>query len=162
MLYFAYGSNMSVKRLRARVPSAQFRAVAELLRHELKFHKIGQDGSAKCDAAETGEPGHVVLGVVFELNRSEKSVLDLKEGLGRGYEEKVVVVSGEGEIMEAVMYYATRIDPLLKPFHWYKEHVLRGAGENGLPEQYVQMIVGVESVVDFDFGRHEEEMEIYK
>jgi len=162
MLYFAYGSNMSTQRLRARVPSARFVTVAELSRHDLKFHKIGQDGSAKCDAAETGDPEHVVIGVVFEISRSEKSVLDLKEGLGRGYEEKVVAISVDDKSMQAVMYYATRIDPLLKPFHWYKEHVLQGAGENGFPEQYIQMIADIESVVDFDFGRHEAEMEIYK
>jgi hypothetical protein len=30
-------------------------------------------------------------------------------------------------------YFATHIDSSLKPYHWYKEHVLRGVKENGFP-----------------------------
>ncbi len=99
MLYFSYGSNMSIKRLSGRVPSAKFVAVAELFRHKLKFHKVSKkDGSGKCDAFETGNQRNTVIGVVFDIAESEKPALDQKEGLHYGYEEKAVVVtSAEGE-----------------------------------------------------------------
>jgi hypothetical protein len=107
----------------------------------------------------------VVLGVVYAISRAEKPTLDLKEGLGNGYEEKIVSVvalaANDGRGMQAFMYYATNIDPLLKPFRWYKEHVLQGARENDFPHQYVQRIARVESIDDFDLLRNEEEMGIY-
>jgi len=163
MLYFAYGSNMSIRRLRERAPSARFIAVCTLTKHELKFHKASEDGSGKCDAAETGNNDNSVTGVVFEIRESEKIDLDRKEGLGFGYEERVVeVTSTEGGVLQATMYYAKKLDPSLKPYYWYKEHVLKGAKENGLPEHYIQSIESIESGADPKQERHETEMAIYR
>ena len=163
MLYFSYGSNMSIRRLRARVPSAKFVAVATLATHKLEFHKAGNDGSGKCDAAATGSAHHSVIGVVFYINRSEKPVLDRKEGLGYGYEEKIVAVtSTEGATMEAATYYATHIDSTLKPYHWYKEHVMTGARENGFPGLYLSTISNIDSIADPDPQRHNVELAIYR
>ena len=68
MHYFSYGSNMSIKRLLVRVPSAKKVDVGILERHELKFHKISKnDGTAKCDACKTGNQEHRIYGVVFAL-----------------------------------------------------------------------------------------------
>ena len=134
MLYFSYGSNMSIKRLRRRTPSAEFVTVSFLANHQLSFHKAGKDGSAKCDALKTNNDEDFVIGVVFNISESEKCDLDRYEGLGNGYDEKIVtLLSSEGHSMEAVTYYATNIDSGLKPYHWYKEHVIRGAKENKLP-----------------------------
>jgi hypothetical protein len=58
---------MSLKRLRRRVPSAKFIAVATLPKHTLRFHKIGMDGSAKCDAAETDDAGNFIIGVLYDI-----------------------------------------------------------------------------------------------
>ncbi|MGI9295941.1 MAG: gamma-glutamylcyclotransferase family protein [Pseudomonadales bacterium] len=162
MLYFSYGSNMSSKRIRQRVPSAEFIAVSTLSMHELRFHKSSKDGSAKCDAFETRDQNSIVIGVVFEVSEPEKLELDRVEGLGFGYDEKIVVVtSTNGESMKASTYYATDIEPSRKPYHWYKEHVVRGAKENGLPAHYVENIATIESVADPKPGRHESEMAIY-
>ena len=49
LLYFAYGSNMSSVRLRARVNSAQPLGVARLPGHRLRWHMHSLDGSGKCD-----------------------------------------------------------------------------------------------------------------
>ena len=155
---------MSTKRLRNRVASASRLGVGILLQHELKFHKIGRkDSSAKCDAKETGNPRNFVIGVVFDIFESDKLKLDQEEGLGNGYNEKQVIINlNDGKIVKAFLYYATHIDPELKPFHWYKEHVVRGAKENGLPEKYIQIIESIESVADPDDVRHEKEVAIYR
>ena len=160
ILYFAYGSNMSTRRLVARVPSAKAISVAMLRGHRLEFHKIGKDGSAKCDIASTSDLTDVVYGVVFAIPHSEKSMLDGIEGLGYGYAEKdVVVVSENGEVFEAVTYCATNIDASLKPRDWYVEHVLRGAREHGLPVEYIREIEAIESIPDPE--NYEKEMAIY-
>ncbi|WP_417565753.1 gamma-glutamylcyclotransferase family protein [Marinobacter sp.] len=161
MLCFCYGSNMSQQRLQARVPSARFVAVAELPSHRLRFHKSAGDGSAKCDAEETGNPADRVTGVVYEIADAEKADLDRHEALGFGYDEKQVELRTERGGLQAWMYFATRINKALKPFHWYKDHVLIGARENGLPAGYIAQIEAVESIDDPKPERHERELSIY-
>ncbi len=163
MYYFSYGSNMSTARMRLRAPSATVVTVAGLIEHELRFHKVGRDGSGKCDIVETRSPADVVYGVVFEIGEGEKIDLDRTEGLGIGYAQRqVVVASIEGRLLSATTYYATNVDRRLKPFHWYKEHVVRGAREHGFPLGYVMRIEGVETERDPDGERHEREIAIYR
>ena len=162
MLYFSYGSNMSTPRLVERVPSARAVAVARLQNHRLKFHKKGKDGSGKGDIECTADEKDVVYGVVFEIATSEKTQLDKHEGLHNGYEDKSVsVFSQDGKEQIAVTYYATNIDPDLKPYEWYKEHVIRGAREHGLPADYINIILDIEAMPDPDRARHERELSIY-
>ena len=159
--YFAYGSNMSTRRLRARIPSAVYLATAVLRGHEMRFHKIGSDGSAKCDAFATGDSNHRLFGVLFGITAAEREVLDRYEGRGRGYERKPVVLDlPDGDTVEAFTYYATRIDPALRPFGWYLEHVLCGAREHGLADSHVRLIETTPVIDDPDADRHERELAI--
>jgi gamma-glutamylcyclotransferase len=137
--YFAYGSNMSISRLRARVPSANRLGCFALKQHDLRFHKSSKDGSAKCDAFYTGADDNSVFGALFEICSNEKSALDRIEGLGYGYDEKLVVVhAADGTSLQATTYFATAIDENLEPYSWYLHHVLKGAIETALPVEYIQ------------------------
>lgn len=164
MYYFSYGSNMSIRRLLARVPSAKKVDAGILEKHELKFHKKSdKDGSAKCDACDTGDPEHLLHGVVFHIPESQKPGLDRVEGLGCGYEQKdVEIILNNSKAITAFTYYATSIDQELKPLDWYKEHVLRGATENSLPAEYIQSIESIEHEVDPDAERRDRELSIYR
>lgn len=162
MIYFSYGSNMSFKRLKARISNISRFGVATLSHHDLRFHKASEkDGSAKCDIFETKDPEHLVIGVVYKIDPLEKPILDKYEGLGCGYEIKQVCVDMGGDLITAFTYYATHINRDLKPLHWYKEHVLRGARENELPDQYIRRIESVNSIDDSDIERHARELGIY-
>ncbi len=164
MLCFAYGSNMSTARLRARTPSARVVAVAVLAEYRLAFHKRSRvDGSAKCDAAYTGRHEDRVIGVVFEIPNHEKPLLDAVEGLGAGYEQRQVSVTlADGQERHAQIYYATDVDESLKPYDWYREHVLIGAREHGLPADYIASIELVESAPDPDRERCRRELAVYR
>lgn len=164
MHYFAYGSNMSTARLCSRIPSAVRVGVGRLFGYRLAFHKAGErDGSAKCDAFLTGDPDHEVLGVVYRLQPDEKGVLDAIEGVGHGYENRLVELTMmDGSRISAWVYCATAIDRALKPFDWYREHVVRGALENRLPGEYIALIEAVEAVPDPDPRRAERELSIYR
>ena len=163
MRYFAYGSNMSLRRLRARVASAVRLDNASLYGHRLRFHKRGRDGSAKCDAQQTGDPAHRVLGVVFEIAGAEKPDLDRYEGVGLGYVTQTVQLTlSNGDQLEAYTYIATLIDSALRPFAWYKEHVLRGALENHLDADYIQAIHHIAADIDPDPEREARELAIYR
>jgi len=164
MYYFAYGSNMSTVRLKRRTASARPVARARLPGHRLAFHKFSKvDHSGKCDIPQSDDPEHYVIGVVFEIDPGERPLLDAIEGLGKGYEIKEVTVIGESNISyQAFAYYATLIDSRLKPYHWYKEHVLWGAREHGFPQDYIDWLEGVESIIDPDPERTNAQLDIYK
>ncbi|GJL65397.1 MAG: gamma-glutamylcyclotransferase [Nitrospirales bacterium] len=163
MYYFAYGSNMSMRRLQHRLPSVSVVCVARLPEHKLMFHKKSQDGSAKCDAMHSGHSDDVVFGVVYEIHELEKEKLDTIEERGHGYEVKTVkAYTYQEKPIEAMTYYAIQIDAMLHPYHWYKEHVLRGAREHHLPTAYIQSLEFVMSIPDTDLERHTRELQIYQ
>lgn len=162
-LYFAYGSNMAIERLRARVPSAELVSVATLIGHALMFHKPSKkDGSGKCDAVYTGNSQDKVMGALYSIPASQLSELDKVEGCGHGYERQTVsVVSASNELFSAETYIATKSDPSLRPLDWYKEHVLRGARAIGLPSSYIASLEAVVADIDTNEERRASELAIY-
>ena len=162
VFYFAYGSNMSRWRLEARVACTASPGIASLPGHRLAFHKAGRDGSAKCDAWRTDNPDDCVLGVLYRLDSNALATLDRIEGRGAGYErQSLMVTDSAGLVVTAETYLATRIDMALRPFSWYREHVLRGAMAASLPETYVAGIRSVPAEQDPDSQRHARELAIY-
>jgi len=161
-LCFAYGSNMASHRLQVRAPSAEKVAVGWLGGYRLTFDKVSRDGSGKCDCERTDNPEDRVYGVVYRIARADEDALDRVEGLNNGYEKQNVgMTTGAGELT-AVVYIATRKEPGLKPYAWYKEHVLRGAKEHSLPEDYVRKIETVEAIPDPNEKRVTMEMAIWE
>lgn len=164
MNYFAYGSNMSVTRLSNRITSVDVVGTHILYRHDLRFHKISDtDGSAKCDVFYTGQKSDTVYGLLYRIDEKAKQILDRIEGLGAGYEEKkvqLISVDDQSE-NEAFTYYATDIDPSLKPYKWYVTHVLTGARDAGFPKGYLNKLERVKTVQDYDRKREEKELSIY-
>jgi hypothetical protein len=151
--YFAYGSNMLTRRLRERTPSARVVAVATLPGHELRWHKVSRDGSAKCDAVPTASGDGVVHGVVYEIDVADKGALDTVEGIGMGYKPKVVDVRTDAGSLCAWTYQATNIDHMARPYTWYKALVVAGAREHGLPADYVAALEAAATKVDHDAQR---------
>jgi hypothetical protein len=160
--YFAFGSNLSSARLLERIPRAAKHCVATLPRHRLCWHKKGQDLSGKCDIDFTGDPGDIVYGVVYLMTQDDKLELDVYEGAGIGYERRDIRVTAlHGEVIDVFTYFALEIDRRRQPYHWYKEHVLRGALEHEFPSHYVEHIERTQSIDDHDETRHHRELSIY-
>ncbi len=161
-VYFAYGSNMLTRRLRERTPSAKPLGIGQIIEHQLIFHKIGRDGSAKCDIHKTGRASDIVWGVLFEISTNERHLLDLAEGRGCGYEYKIVRVKSNKSVIEAGAYYATHIDASLQPFDWYLNFVLQGAKEHGLPNSYLKSLKSWSMVIDLDLKRRQRNLSLLK
>ncbi|MCB1680030.1 MAG: gamma-glutamylcyclotransferase [Halioglobus sp.] len=163
MRYFAYGSNMSLPRLLARLPSARKLDVCTLAGHDMRFHKRSVDGSAKCDAFETARAQDRMIGILFDVDAAQKPALDRIEGLGHGYEiKRVRLVTRSGESTVAYTYFATWIDRSLLPYSWYLYHVLHGARQAALPSDYIARIEAVHSVQDPDSERDARERAVYR
>jgi gamma-glutamylcyclotransferase len=158
-LYFAYGSNMSTRRLERRVGKADKIAIGYVSGRTLTFDKRSQDrlgdSSGKCDCQKSANQEDRVWGVVFRARSSEMTRLDRAEGLGHGYHVENLTVEGSNasEVSETKIraYVADpqAKDPSLQPYHWYKEYVLSGAVAHNLPPDYVrQFIAAVQSKAD--------------
>ena len=161
--YFAYGANMSAAKLQARVAGAIALGSAVLEGHELRFHKRSRDGSAKCDAYPVDGRTARIHGVLFDLPRRDKQTLDRFEGLGAGYEEKIIsVVDSDGRCHSAITYTATDVSQGLLPYCWYRHHVLTGARQFKLPQDYIDTISEMPYLNDPDSARRSREMAIYR
>jgi hypothetical protein len=160
--YFAYGSNMASERLLARIPGARKVCNAVLPDHRLRFRKSDSGKSGKCDIEVTGNRLDRVHGVVYQIPDQDKAILDQYEGLGVGYNDKLVELNSENkQVLSAFTYYALLIDEAMIPYHWYKGHVLHGAIEHQLPADYISIIEAVPSKKDPDTARSVHELAIY-
>jgi gamma-glutamylcyclotransferase len=137
---------MSSARMKSRTPSAKAIATGYVEGRRLTFDKVSRDGSAKCDCCASEDGRNRVHGVVYEIPVAEKDALDRAEGLGTGYAEESLKVITQAGVLDAMAYIATYKDPALKPYHWYKDLVLAGAVEHGLPAEYVESIRAIQSV----------------
>jgi gamma-glutamylcyclotransferase len=161
--YFAYGSNMASHRLLQRLPEARYTGLARLAQHRLSFRKNDQGLSAKCDVELTSRVADEVIGVVYEISLEDKQTLDRIEGLGTGYDEKTVELRMDtGQTLFAITYFAIDIDKNMIPYHWYKQHVLRGAIEHKFPCEYIELIEAIPSKPDLDPRRNLRELAIYR
>ena len=158
MLNFSYGSNMLTARIRERVSSAEFKGVARLRGHALRWHKRSIDGSGKCDIVRAEEDSWV-YGVVYEISDEQMPALDEFEA---GYESQDIEMEylGTFEHATARAYFARKTDPSLLPYSWYKKLVVTGAKAANLPDLYVAQLESVEAQEDPDRERHDKNMAI--
>ena len=67
--YFGYGSNMLTCKLKDRCPSAVPIGICKIKKHSLKFHKVSDDKSGKCDCELTQIETDEVYGVLFRIDK---------------------------------------------------------------------------------------------
>ncbi len=161
LIYFAYGSNMARARLAARIDDIRNLGLARLPGHRLSFEQRSEhDGSGKCDASPTGHPDDHVIGVLWDIPAEQIHVLDGYEG--PGYRRASVWLQRERECICSEIYLARKRYTDVRPWHWYKHHVLAGARENSLPPGYIQSIENTPHLTDPDDQRSAQEMAIYQ
>ena len=159
MKYFAYGSNLLTRRLRdpLRAPSAEARGIATVSGFTMRFHKVGTDGSGKCTLIATGNDADVVHGVLYEFADSDVAGLDREEGVHLGGYTRCPVRVGlrDEDSAEAITYIAgaAYIDPACVPFDWYRDLVVAGAREHGLPAASIHALERTPAVPDPDAER---------
>ncbi|WP_020409050.1 gamma-glutamylcyclotransferase family protein [Hahella ganghwensis] len=165
MLYFAYGSNLYSKRMSSRLTGITRVGPRMLPGFELRFHKVGwRDNSAKCDAFRAEGTLTPLYGILYDIPDHQVALLDDIEGVGQGYDRETVQLfhSNVQPAEAALTYIATLIDPTLKPYDWYRHHVIAGAREGGFPAAYIERILCVEVMEDIDLQRAEKEWSIHR
>ncbi len=144
--YFAYGSNMFTPKMRDTAQSAEFKTLARLPGHILRFNKHRHtDGSGKGNIVATGNAQDEVWGVIFEIADADRKPLDDSEG---GYDPVTIDVVTAAGWRPVLTYVAKphRMNDGLKPYTWYKEFIVRSAKEHGLPAAYIQLLEAVDAI----------------
>jgi len=135
-LYFAYGSNMSSRRLAERISPLGVHGPARLLDHGLVYNKPGRDGSGKANLVP--RVGTECWGVIWEVGALDWPTLDRHEpGYRREFKE---VFDVAGSCLTAQVYLHAAAGPEITPFDWYLDHLLEGAREHRLPPRYVETL----------------------
>lgn len=129
MLYFAYGMNTNPVDMAVRCPAAQNLGVASLLNHQLVF---------KYHADMVPSPGHIAVGVLWEITPECLESLDWCEGYPVYYSRKTVTVITRNEsLQQAIMYYMLGDQSIAKPSDAYYHTVLAGYKYHNIPATYL-------------------------
>jgi gamma-glutamylcyclotransferase (GGCT)/AIG2-like uncharacterized protein YtfP len=155
MLYFAYGSNLDVDQMRARVPDVRVVGLALLRDHRLTFplrSEIWGGGAAGVTHAHGGS----VWGALYEVSEEGLTALDRYEGWkGPGdhhnlYERDLATVEltrpDDGSVprrVRAYTYFARTLNPT-PPTRRYLDTLLKGARHHRLPAEYIEWLESVE------------------
>lgn len=140
MFYFAYGSNMLTARLARRVPSVRPIGAAWLAGHTLHWHLLGDDESGKCNVVASDRAADCVHGVLFELDSSRLERLHAAEGPAYHFLELPVATAGGDYTAAIYRGRAHWLDDALVPYDWYRDFVVHGAREHGLPGDWIERL----------------------
>lgn len=163
ILSFGYGSNMLLRKVQVNVPSAIKLSNAFLPGFRFAFNKKSKDGSGKGNLIETKNPDDKVWGIVIQIADDEKKALDKEEGLGKGYNEKNIIVTPDREQpIEVLAYIAdpTHVQDDLWPYDWYRDMVVLGAIENNISQRYISFLKQFPFTIDPDQRRRMEKYSI--
>ncbi len=146
--YLAYGSNLHPFRLSQRIAVKRLVATVSLNGFRLYFHKCGKDDSGKCNLMFVPAQETAAFGVVYEIDDSEKPILDQYEGSGYACESLNLILNNQP--LECFYYRAklSYIDDSLIPFDWYKSLVLLGAEYHRFPQSYIDYVTATPSIED--------------
>ncbi len=139
--YFAYGSNLSIERMERRTGQTHERRLAFLDGYRFAFNQRGKDGHTHANIVPSA--GSRVWGAIYRCDADALARLDHFEGVADGqYERRTVQVMSDKRTESAVAYIAgvACTGPDGQPTMEYLAHILVGAKEHGLPEEYVQAI----------------------
>ena len=116
--YVAYGSNLNVRQMAYRCPTARLCATGVIKDYELQFK--GQPQSAFATIAK--KPGSEVPVAVWEIQRADEYFLDRYEGYPSHYFKKDVPVElSDGREIKSMVYIMNlRMDYGMPSTHYYR------------------------------------------
>ncbi|XP_046585205.1 LOW QUALITY PROTEIN: gamma-glutamylcyclotransferase-like [Haliotis rubra] len=167
-LYFAYGSNLLAKRLLLKNPTAQFLHTARLDDYRLTFDSPRATHTmpwAGAPATIRRCPGSCVWGVIWQLDMADSDNLDSMNHNGCDLPSELDMADSDNLDMQEVFYqrrtvtvttpdgttYTCRtyeldgeFDISHTPSPQYKDVIVRGAKQSGLPQAYISQLEAIE------------------
>lgn len=128
-LYFAYGSNLNIRQMRLRCPTAKPLAHATLEGWKLTFRGVAD--------IVKGDVDDIVYGAVFHIEHKDEHALDVYEGYPHLYEKAFVKVRTPHGVMRAMVYYMNvshdRASDFRRPGQSYLNSIYEGYKDFKLP-----------------------------
>ncbi len=149
MIYFSYGALMESIGLKELLHSAKLIGTASLSGYELRWNHRGKDDTGKCGIIKCKDCNKKVWGALYEVDASEKLLLDISQGRGWDYNDSHLDVNYEGKLLDALVYIPNVIENKdIPPNPSYKEAIVTGAKEHHLPKDYISAIESVSTNID--------------
>lgn len=145
MFYFAYGSNLDLLQMQLRCPNARFISAARLDGYDVCFPRRSSIRNSATISIEEAE-GQVVWGALYEMDESDLSRLDEREGyrataidksLNRHDRRAVSVETVDGRSFSAEVYIAAPMENPGVPSAQYIGYLVSSASECGIPKSHL-------------------------
>ena len=123
--YFAFGSNMSAKRMHQRLGWSPSRSCAILHNYEMVFNKHSNDGGK---ANIMFSHGNLVEGILYFLNEEDLLTLDKFEGVASKQYKRydIEVQDSNKKSIAALAYKALNTGQISAPTDEYLNYILEG------------------------------------
>jgi hypothetical protein len=146
--YFAYGSLMSLKEMKQTCEEEDYEVVgpAKAEGYELAFTRKSRKWNMMGVADLKPSPSSLAYGVLYKISDKEKQKIDIREGYAEGRDllsnaynclPVIVKLINSNQSLEAICYFANRQADFIQPSRRYLDIMIKGAQENGLPEEAV-------------------------
>lgn len=126
-IYLAYGSNLNLRQMARRCPTAKALGGAKLTGYRLLFR--GDDGGAVATIEK--EKGGGVPALLWQITPRDEAALDRYEGYPRLYRKETVKVRFKGKWVEAMAYIMNEGWPLGVPSRYYYDVIREGYVDAG-------------------------------
>ena len=137
-LYVAYGSNLNIRQMKYRCPTAKMYGVGTIEDYELQFK--GQPNGAFATIAP--KEGASVPVAVWEIQPRDEQSLDRYEGYPSHYFKQDVPVQLDGEEVSAMVYIMNLKMRFGMPSPYYYQTVLEGYHDCELDTDVLDQAVG--------------------
>ena len=141
MKYFAFGSNMSITRIKKRLEYRPPYEVGFVEGYKLVFNKQAYCKPGVGYANIIPSENDRVYGILYDVTNGDLSKLDIKEGVADNhYVRSMIDIHVDDTVIQAVTYIAheSRIVDNLLPEKEYLAHLL--AARDLLPDEYIQKL----------------------
>jgi hypothetical protein len=141
-IYFSYGSNMDINRIKKRTPASQKITTGTLENYNLVFDMIGNGGEGKGGGVANIEKqdNSKVYGVSYYINDNESKVLQgLEASMGYSILEHNIYTKRYGYI-KCWMVIGSNSKENYIPNKAYIDFIITGMNENKFPETYISKV----------------------
>jgi gamma-glutamylcyclotransferase (GGCT)/AIG2-like uncharacterized protein YtfP len=136
-IYLAYGSNLNLRQMAYRCPTAKVLGSAKLTGYRLLFR--GGNGSAVATIEK--QKGESVPVLLWRIMPNDEKALDRYEGYPHLYRKETVKVRFKGQWVPAMVYIMNEGRPLGAPGRYYYEVIRQGYIDAGFDISFLNKAV---------------------
>lgn len=136
-LYIAYGSNLNIRQMAIRCPTAMVTGVSKIKGYELLFRGGCSDSVATVEPLKDSN----VPVLLWTLRDRDIQALDRYEGYPYLYRKEFIDVELKGKIVSAMIYLMNEGHPFGSPSDKYLDIIMEGYRSAGFDTEFLEQAV---------------------